>query len=290
VEKVSVVITSYNRENMIIRAIESVVNQSYKNIEIIIIDDHSKDNTKDIVNNYINENNFSNIVFLINEQNMGANYSRNRGVKISTGKYISFLDDDDEYLPTKNLMKKYNDKVIVYCGFLMYDSKGRLYAKTKFKYEGNILDKLLEDNFLGNPIGTLTLAKGKLEYGFYWTLGLLIVTPPFIYIGSFYGIIGVSWGLVMLMLVLKIPGWYFLVNPLCGAKFLEYHWQIVKPLVISSSVGIFTYMVYYLVQTDIILINILIVSILGMISLYVLYSKFNVAFLETIKMLVSKGG
>lgn len=154
-EKVSVIITSYNREDMICTAIESVVNQTYKNIEIIVVDDYSKDNTKEIVNSYINRHSEANIKFLINEQNMGANYSRNRGVENSTGKYISFLDDDDEYYPTKieeqvSLMKKYNDKAIVYCGFNIC-RKNEQVAQTKLKYEGNVLNELLKSNFLGTP-------------------------------------------------------------------------------------------------------------------------------------------
>lgn len=167
--KVSVIITSYNREDMIVNAISSVVNQKYKEIEIIVVDDCSKDNTKGVVENYIDENKLTNIVFLINEKNMGANYSRNRGVESSTGKYISFLDDDDEYYPTKieeqvTLMQKYDDKAIVYCGFNIYKCDDKI-AQTKLRYEGDILDKLLEDNFLGNP-SLLLLRKTLIETSF----------------------------------------------------------------------------------------------------------------------------
>ena len=83
---------------------------------------------------------------------------------------------------------------------------------------------------------------------------------------------------------------YFLVNKLCGAGFIEYHLQIFKPLAISGSAGIFTFMIYHVVKTDIIVVNILIVSLLGLVSLYVLYSKFNVDFLETIKEMVRRNG
>lgn len=85
----------------------------------------------------------------------------------------------------------------------------------------------------GNPIGSLLLAKGKARLGFFWNLGLFLYVPIGIYISSHWGLIGVSWGSVIIMFSLMIPNWYFLVRPLCGAKFFEYHWQIVKPMMIS---------------------------------------------------------
>lgn len=86
----------------------------------------------------------------------------------------------------------------------------------------------------GNPIGSLLLAKGKAKLGFYWNLGLFFYVPLGVYISSQWGLIGVSWGLVFIMVSLMIPNWYFLVRPLCGARFLEYHWQMIKPIMISA--------------------------------------------------------
>ena len=85
----------------------------------------------------------------------------------------------------------------------------------------------------GNPIGSLLLAKGKANWGFFWNLGLFFLVPVGIYIGSSWGLEGVSWSLVILNASLIIPNWYFLARPLCGAGFLEYHIQIFKPALIA---------------------------------------------------------
>jgi len=85
----------------------------------------------------------------------------------------------------------------------------------------------------GNPIGSLQLAKGRADLGFYWNLGLFIFMPLTIYIGSHWGLDGVAYSLLGLMSFLTIPNWYFMVNKLCGAGFSEYFRQIFKPLVIT---------------------------------------------------------
>jgi len=97
----------------------------------------------------------------------------------------------------------------------------------------------------GNPIGSLVLARGKPQYEMYWNIGLFFIIPIAIYISSFYGIIGVAWGWVILELLIMIANWYFLVNKLCGAGFVEYHKQIIKPLFLAILFGIFVYLVKY---------------------------------------------
>lgn len=90
----------------------------------------------------------------------------------------------------------------------------------------------------GNPIGALLLAKGKANWGFYWNLGLFFYVPMMVYIASHWGIIGLSWGLVAIMLSLVAPTWYFLVRPLVQAKFWEFHQQILIPAVIAIITGV----------------------------------------------------
>ncbi|NWH05031.1 glycosyltransferase family 2 protein [Desulfobacter latus] len=96
---VSVIIPTYNREHCIKRAIYSVLNQNYKNTEIIVIDDCSQDKTEQRVFECTKECN--NIVYYRNVKNEGCAISRNIGVELSNGEYIAFLDDDDEYYPEK---------------------------------------------------------------------------------------------------------------------------------------------------------------------------------------------
>ncbi|MEM4177978.1 MAG: glycosyltransferase [Nitrososphaeria archaeon] len=102
---VSVVIPSYNHEEFIEKAIISVYNQTYENIEIILIDDHSKDNTfkiaKDLLSNPIFRKRFRKIILERNEKNIGAHATLNKGVMLAEGTYISILNSDDYYGPER---------------------------------------------------------------------------------------------------------------------------------------------------------------------------------------------
>jgi len=91
--QISVVIPSYKHGHLIGRAIDSVINQTYKNWEILIIDNFSTDNTKEVVTKYTLE--YSNIKFIQINNNGIIAKSRNKGIKRSTGSYIAFLDSDD---------------------------------------------------------------------------------------------------------------------------------------------------------------------------------------------------
>ena len=92
---VSIILPTYNREKYLNRSIDSVLNQTYKNWELLIIDDGSNDGTLSLVKNYLNQ--FSNIRYFYHE-NRGAAYSMNVGMQNSLGKFITFLGSDDEYL------------------------------------------------------------------------------------------------------------------------------------------------------------------------------------------------
>lgn len=96
---VSIVIPVYNRSKTIRRAILSVSNQAYKNIELIIVDDASTDNTPKIIKNYINKNKTLTITYLRVKKNMGVVSARAEGIKRAKGEYIAFLDSDDELTP-----------------------------------------------------------------------------------------------------------------------------------------------------------------------------------------------
>ncbi len=93
---VTCIIPTYNREKLVVNAINSVINQSFEYWELIIIDDLSTDNTWEIINNYAKKD--KRILCLKNSEK-GANNARNLGIKMARGKYIAFLDDDDMSLP-----------------------------------------------------------------------------------------------------------------------------------------------------------------------------------------------
>ena len=97
--KVSVVLTTYNRSEYLNEAIESILNQTYKNIEFIIIVEYS--NNQDTIIKNINKYNDTRIKIIINEKKLGLALSLNEGIKKASGKYIARMDDDDVSLPDR---------------------------------------------------------------------------------------------------------------------------------------------------------------------------------------------
>lgn len=95
---VSVIIPTYNREDVISRAIDSVLEQTYTDYEIIIVDDGSTDNTEEVINELQREH--DEITFF-SQENAGAAVARNHGIRKANGNYIAFLDSDDQWLPEK---------------------------------------------------------------------------------------------------------------------------------------------------------------------------------------------
>lgn len=129
---VSVVIPSYNRGYCIERSIRSVLSQTYRNLEVIIVDDASTDNTEEVIKS-IND---KRIRYIKLEQNSGANHARNIGIQSSNGSYIAFNDSDDEWLPKKlekqmKLMKfeekRQGNKIgVIYCRMAKYEGDNLL--------------------------------------------------------------------------------------------------------------------------------------------------------------------
>lgn len=101
--KVSVIIPTYKRSEFLTRAIDSVLNQTYENIEVVVVDDNGiesefRKSTEEKMEIYKNN---SKVVYIKNNVNLGGALSRNEGIKKASGDYITFLDDDDIYLPNK---------------------------------------------------------------------------------------------------------------------------------------------------------------------------------------------
>lgn len=90
---VSVIIPTYNRVDVILRTIRSVKQQTFEDYEIIVVDDGSTDNTVEVIKDFDRQ------IRLIRQENQGVSVARNNGVKASKGKYIAFLDSDDEWYP-----------------------------------------------------------------------------------------------------------------------------------------------------------------------------------------------
>ncbi|MCC0177747.1 glycosyltransferase family 2 protein [Waterburya agarophytonicola K14] len=94
---VSVIIPTYKRGELVSRAINSVLEQSYQNLEIIVVDDHSQDNTADVVGEIEDDR----LRYYCHSTNQGGSAARNTGIKLARGQYIAFLDSDDVWLPQK---------------------------------------------------------------------------------------------------------------------------------------------------------------------------------------------
>jgi len=133
---VSVIIPVYNAEKYIAQTVESVLNQSYNDVEIILIDDCSTDNTKTILNAYQGR-----IKYKFLQTNSGVAVARNTGLKLAKGRYVAFLDSDDVWYPEK--LKKQiscmNEKnaAICYTAIEMIDSSGNI-----FKEKRPVLEKV----------------------------------------------------------------------------------------------------------------------------------------------------
>lgn len=133
--KVSIIIPIYNAEKWIKRCINSVIKQTYPNLEIILVNDGSLDNSLQICKNFLQ---LDNRIKIINTNNKGVSSARNIGINYATGKYVQFVDADDyidEHM-TEILVsniEKYNSDIVI-CG-LNYIYKGKIMAKT-YKYCG----------------------------------------------------------------------------------------------------------------------------------------------------------
>ena len=121
-DKISIVVAVYNAEKTLKKCVDSLLNQTYNNIEIILVNDCSKDNSLDICNEYSKAN--DNVKVISNDRNYGVSDTRNNGIDNSTGEYICFVDSDD-YVESNYIevlyyyYQKYNTVPI--CGFVYHD-------------------------------------------------------------------------------------------------------------------------------------------------------------------------
>jgi len=133
--KVSVIIPLHNQKEYVAESIDSVLRQSHKNIEIIIINDGSSDNPEDVLNHY------SDRVIYGWQNNMGLSSARNHGIKLSTGQYVQLLDADDylhiDKIKSQLSFMQENDSQISYCEVTQYDQ----FTNNHFlRYVGDVKD------------------------------------------------------------------------------------------------------------------------------------------------------
>jgi len=140
-EKISIIIPVYNTEKYLKRCLESIINQTYTNLEIICINDGSKDNSLQIINEYKKKDNR---IVIIDKVNQGVSEARNDGIKLSSGEYIVFVDADD-YVELSMIstlydtMKKYNVDVVKTSYNIVLDNNKCI----KFIYNDKFANKIL---------------------------------------------------------------------------------------------------------------------------------------------------
>jgi len=138
---ITVVIAAYNSEKYLLKAINSVLQQSYDNFELIVVDDGSVDNTRSIVQQLIDENTFGKFKYIY-QAHSGISRARNEGIERSGKEIIVVLDSDDEYLPDTlttiaSFFKDNPETDLMYGDINIIDREGRYIRKKKYKSYGN---------------------------------------------------------------------------------------------------------------------------------------------------------
>jgi len=149
---VSVIIPAYNCERYIEEAVQSVLAQTYRDYELIIIDDGSTDRTRERVRPFSAMKN----VRILAQKNSGPSRARNRGIQASGGKYCAFLDSDDVMMPERlqmqvAAMEKRKDVGMIYSDLMTFNETGIVHRTKKAftrPYAGEVLDKLVLGNFI----------------------------------------------------------------------------------------------------------------------------------------------
>lgn len=135
---VSVIIPTYQRSHLVTEAIGSVLAQTYRDYEIIVVDDGSTDDTKERLAELGDK------ITYIYQTNKGLAAARNTGIKAASGKYIAFLDDDDLWLPKKlakqvPILDAQPETALVCTDMLLSDSSGKIISQTKLDLKQKVL-------------------------------------------------------------------------------------------------------------------------------------------------------
>ena len=152
--KYTIVIPAYNSEKFIFRPLNSLINQAYKNLEIIVVNDGSKDNTEQVVKDFIKDNPSLDIKYRCIE-NSGPSTARNVGIELASGDYICFLDSDDAYDEKlfEEIEQMISDDIdIIYWGTDEHDE------------DGNFVDKYENQFTFVDDLNGLDAAKKKFTH------------------------------------------------------------------------------------------------------------------------------
>ena len=165
--KVSVIIPTFNRASILSRAVKSVLAQTYRNFELILVDDASSDDTEQVIRDFVDER----ITYYRHDHNGGASAARNTGLNNIRGEYVAFLDDDDEWLPSKlaeqvRVLETAPPEVgMIYCWMDYFDTEGRLIAEVHPTLRGYVFEQILDRQRLAGCPTLLVRASVVKEIG-----------------------------------------------------------------------------------------------------------------------------
>ena len=165
---ISIIIPAFNRAKTIGYCLDSVLHQTYKNIEVIIVDDCSTDETVEVVKRYADDR----VRCITLPKNMGAQAARNKGIQEAKGEWIAFQDSDDEWLPTKLEKQvkaleaiKFDPWTMVYCDVILFDrrkNKRNLWKRPVLEGENVYAKQLVMSSPILQSILTSKLALEKI--------------------------------------------------------------------------------------------------------------------------------
>ncbi|MEH2437731.1 MAG: glycosyltransferase [Nostoc sp.] len=164
--KISVIIPAYNSEKTIIYTVKSVLNQTFTDLELIVINDGSRDSTLEIVTQIKDSR-----IKVFSYPNAGGNVSRNRGLHLAVGEFVSFLDADDLWTPDKlhSQLKALQENItakVAYSWTDYIDENGKFTLSGKrINLNGNVHENLLLNNFLENGSNPLICRKSLIQLG-----------------------------------------------------------------------------------------------------------------------------
>lgn len=150
---VSVIIPTYNRSDLVCRAVASVLAQTYRELECIVVSDRSTDNTLDALTSLMLTD--ARLVVVSHLENRHVSAARNTGLLLANGRLIAFLDDDDCWLADKlrlqvaSLMAAAPNVGLIYCWMDIYDSQKKIGTRRPI-LKGHLFDQLIESQPLGN--------------------------------------------------------------------------------------------------------------------------------------------
>ena len=162
---VSVIIPTYNRAATVGRAVRSVLRQSFRDVEVIVVNDGSTDDTPEVIAGFADPR----LRYVVHAMNRGGGAARNTGIDAAGGEYIAFLDADDEWLPKKLerqiAVMQHSDAAVaaIYTGFAVVATGGRVAAVRIPRHRGGILSQLWCANVV-RTVSTVLVRRTALQH------------------------------------------------------------------------------------------------------------------------------